>query len=77
MPISRDMAIFVLTTTTQPITLPRAQQQYSYVYLYSQIAPAVARAITDCTHTCESTDYNPNCTQKCMINIIQIMHHKL
>ena len=24
MPISRDMAIFVLTTTTQPITLPLA-----------------------------------------------------
>ena len=44
------------------------QQQYSYVYLYSQIALAIARAITDRTHTCKSTDYCPNCTLKCCTN---------
>ena len=32
MPTSRDMAIFVLTTITQPITLPLAHARGKYVY---------------------------------------------
>ena len=41
------------------------------MYLYSQIALAIARiarAITGHTHTSKNTDYCPNCTQKCVIN---------
>ena len=42
--------------------------QYSYLYSYSQIALAIARAITGHTCTSKSTDYCPNRTRKCVIN---------
>ena len=36
------------------------QQQYSYLYWYSQIALIIARAITGHTRASKSTDYCPN-----------------
>ena len=38
------------------------------MYSYGLIALAIARAITGHTRTSKSTDYCPNCTQKCVIN---------
>ena len=43
-----------------------------YVYSYSQIALAIAYAITDHTRTCKSTDYCPNCIRKYLINFTNI-----
>ena len=45
------------------------------MYTYGQIAPAIARAITDHTRTSKSTDYCPNCTLKCVINYTNIIHN--
>ena len=42
------------------------------MYLYGQIALAIVRAITGHTRTSKSTDYCPNCTQKCVINYTNV-----
>ena len=46
------------------------QQQYSCLYSHGQIALSITRAIIGHTHTGKSSDYYPNCTQKCVINYI-------
>ena len=74
-PDSGYKLVHARSVCTRPFSLHREgpgdkarQQPYSYVHSYSQIALAVAHAITDCTHTRKSTDYCPNCTRKCVIN---------
>ena len=42
--------------------------EYSYLYSYGLITLAIACVITGHTRTSKSTDYCPNCTQKCVIN---------
>ena len=45
------------------------------MYSYSQIALAIACAITGHTRTSKSTDYCPNCTWKCVINYTNNIWH--
>ena len=52
------------------ILIQLGQQQYSLIHVLIQpvIALTIACAITGHTRTNKSTDYYPNCTQKCVIN---------
>ena len=57
------------------ILVQLGRQKYSYLYLYGQIALAIACAITSHTRTSKSADDSPNnCTQKCVIYYICKLH---